>query len=74
MPLFTLSFLVNKGRNHCILKLFVLFNIVLKVFVFFCWRISICLFFDFFFLPRENEASLAVLPDLLMELDSMNEV
>jgi hypothetical protein len=23
---------------------------------------------------RENEASLAVLPDLLMELDSMNEV
>lgn len=30
-------------------------------------------YFSYFF-NRENEASLAVLPDLLMELDSMNEV
>jgi len=34
----------------------------------------LCSDFITFLRHRENEASLAVLPDLLMELDSMNEV
>lgn len=36
-----------------------------------------CALISIFFLPecvRENEASLTVLPDLLMEIDSMSEV
>jgi len=38
--------------------------------------LNACLCSDFiiFMWHRENEASLAVLPDLLMELDGMNEV